>query len=420
MRSLKSKLFSGRMLAVVLRALTLASRFLLLFYLATKFDLVQMGLFSLYWAGLQLSASLIPLDVYAQTTRLILARTEETGSNLEKHFGFLFWAILILAPLAVYLNAKFGAKLEGLLLILFLFHLTIEVFATDLSRLLIPLGKPLLSNFSNFLKSAGWIFPLILLFELNIAEISPVTVINLWLGGSIVSVIVALRLSRLEKFRLSKIEIDIRWVKAAISGSFVFLIATLLFRSILGVDKFLVSAAYGEEVVAIYTVYAAGVLGVLALLESGVSAWHYPGMVQSIRNSNFDLAKSQFGKYFSQNIFSAFLLFLGLFLFFPSAAYVFLPDAYFDEISLFFVMSVGVVFYCITMPFHYVIYAFGRDVYFLMMYGVSLLLMFSWYFLFMKSFDVLGAGLMLSGALFSISLLRVLFAARIVARLGVL
>jgi O-antigen/teichoic acid export membrane protein len=182
-----------------------------------------------------------------------------------------------------------------------------------------------------------------------------------------------------------------------------------MFRSILGVDKFLVGSAYGEEGVAIYTIYAAGVLGVLALLESGVSAWHYPGMVQSIRNSMFGEAKDKFRKFFIQNLISTILLFLGLFLFFPIVAYFLLPKIYFDEIELFFVMSFGVIFYCLTMPFHYVLYGFGRDGYFVFMYAVSFSLMFFWYFFYMVDFGLVGAGFMLTGALLSISIFRIAF-----------
>ncbi len=375
-----------------------------------------MGVFSLYWAGLQLSASLIPLDVYAQTTRLILTKRGEAGSNLERHFGFLLLAVFLLGPLALFLNVIFGAELDGLLLLIFAIHLPLEVYATDLSRLLIPLGKPLLSIISNFVRSAAWFFPVLMFFELEIAEALPVAVVTFWLSGTFLSVILILKFSRVEGLKYRKVLIDIDWIKAAITGSFVFLIATLMFRSILGVDKFLVSSAYGEDIVAIYTVYASGVLGVLAMLESGVSAWHYPRMVQSIKNNKIDLALRQFRSFFVQNFIATATLFLGLFLLFPLIAHAFLPPIYYDEISLFFIMAVGVVFYCLTMPFHYFLYGLGRDRYFLFMYSFSLALMFCWYFSIMRDFGINGAGLMLAGALISISIFRVMLTTRIILK----
>lgn len=404
-----TKILNEQVLASVLRALTLGSKFILLFYLATKLNVVQMGVFTLYWAGLQLSASLIPLDVYAQTTRLILEKNSKVVLNLQKHFGFLLLVIIFLGPIALYLNVSFGAKLDGLFFILFLVHLPAEVFATEISRLLVPLGKPLLSNFLNFIRSSAWILFVFLFFELNLIEISPVSVVSLWLVGSVLCVLLSIFIIGLNNLQLLRFSIDFIWIKAAISGGFLFLIGTLLFRSILGIDKFLVNSAYGEEVVAIYAIYSSGLLGVLALLESGISAWHYPRMVKSIRDSNFDMAKLQFKKFFLKNLLYGSFLFLVIFFVFPILVYVFLPSVYFNEISLFYVIAVGVVLYCFTMPFHYFIYGIGADKCLVLIYMLSLMFILIWFYVYMVDFGILGAGVMLSGALILISLLRVMF-----------
>lgn len=399
--------------AAFLRGLTLASRFGLMFYLATELSLSQMGLFGLYWAGLQLSASLIPLDAYAQTTRLLLSENANTTLTqiIGLHFGFVIFSIVALTPIAVYLNVTFGAELNSWLLLLFLCHLPLEVLATEVGRLLVPLGRPFIANVILFLRSALWFFPITIVFYLNLVPKSVEYVVFAWVIGSLAAAGLGLFIIRKNLSGKMRISFDPCWVKELISGSLVFFFATLLFKLLLGVDRYIVDSFYGQDIVGVYTIYASVSLGVLALVESGVSSWHYPRLVVAVR-SNGTGTKKIVQQFFIQNGIASLILMAGIVIIFPVAVKLFLSEDYYRYINTFYVMALGVFIYCLSMPFHYVVYASGRDWDLVFIYIISMFCMVIWVAFFMLSFGVEGAGAMLSISLVTIAILRFIFAFR--------
>lgn len=403
----------GQIVAAGLRGATLASRFGLMFYLATELSLSDMGLFGLYWAGVQLGASLIPLDVYAQTTRLLLSEKSNPSDLVGRHFGFILLAIVLLVPVATYLNMTVGPELQGLLLLIFLFHLPLEVVSTEIGRLLVPLGKPLMSNVILFIRSALWFFPLVFLFAFDVIGSSLSNVALTWFLGSFLSVLVGFKAIRGCLQAKPKLVVDIEWVGKVIAGSIVFLMATLLFRTLLGVDRYIVDAFFGEEGVGVYTIYASVSLGVLGLIESGVSAWHYPGLIVAVKANRRVEVIDLLRKFFWQNFFAASFLMIVLSVLFPLTVSLFLGEEYYRDINTFYAIACGVLFYCISMPFHYVVYAHGKDWNLVAIYAISMLCMVFWAIFFMEDLGILGAGMMLACSLVVIAFLRFFFSMRI-------
>lgn len=372
-----------------------------------------MGIFSLYWAGLQLSASLMSLDVYAQTTRLILAAESKRDFHIQRHFGFLAVSTLFLGPLAVSLNMVYGSGLKEALLFIFIVHLVVETFATDMGRLLVPLHKPLLSNFMLFVRSAIWVYPLVFAFEVEALPQTPDVVVFAWLLGSTASLFFGFKGIASFGFSSKVPTLDMRWIKDALVAGALFILATLLFRSMLGLDRFFVNSVFDESSVAIYAVYASVVLSVLALVESGVSAWHYPKMVASIRKQDFLSVKGQMFSFFMLNAAATLVLFLSLFVIFPYLASYMLPKEYLAHYELLFYLSFGVIAYCLSMPFHYFIYGFSKDFYFLFIYSFGFIAMIVWVKYFMMDYGIVGAGVMLSISLSIIAIFRILVSVRI-------
>lgn len=402
-----------QLVAVFLRSITLATRLGLMFYLANKLSVYHMGVFGLYWAGLQLSSSLAPLDVYAQTTRLLLSKGSDWSLLLKKHFGFLSISVFLFSPLAIYLNIKFGSGLEGFLLMLFIIHFPLEVFATDIGRLLIPLGHPLASTIVLFIRSALWFYPLVIVFEVFSFGDQLVAIVLAWTIGSFCAVLWGFWVLKKEVLKNFSPAFDISWIKSAVLGSCLFLLASLIFRILLGVDRFVINAFFDEEVVAIYALYVSVSLGVLALIETGVSAWCYPGLVSEIKNKNRQGVFRLFREFLLKNTLSTLILFAFLVSIFPYATSIFLPPEYVDNISVFYVIALGAFFYCISMPFHYLIYGFSKDYFLILVYSFSLVFMMIWAYLFMADFGALGAGLLLLVTLFAIFLLRLIFSLKL-------
>jgi O-antigen/teichoic acid export membrane protein len=412
MASLRMKSWP-QLLSSGLRAATLALRFGLMFYLARNLPVAAVGLFGLYWAGLQLGSSLLTLDVYAHTSRLLLKPEADRAKIMSLHFGFILLAAVLLSPLAGLVFYQSSSAITLLLLALFVVHMPLEIVSTEVGRLLVPLRLPLASNVIMFVRSGLWVIPLVLVMELRLIEVGVDTVIWFWLAGSILGAVVSLAALRraLGKAVMPSVKLD--WIWTALAGSGTFLLATLLFRTILGADRFLVERVLGLEAVGVYSLFASVCLGVLALIESGVSAWHYPKLVAQIQAGDGAAARATLRLFVRQNLAATLALMTLIALVFGAAVWLFLAPVYFQNMATFIALVAGVSLYCLSMPFHYVVYGFQRDRLLIAIYGGALCVGVLWASLFMRQFGITGAGIMLALALGTIALGRVLVATRL-------
>lgn len=401
------KLNVVQVLAASLRGSTLILRFCLMFFLARNLSPEEVGIFGLYWAGLLLASSIIPLDVYAYTTRKLLSSTLfYQKSILSLHLGFILTVIFILSPLAAFLFYNSSVLISSSLLILFLLHLPLMALSQDVSRLLVPLKKPFMSNLLIFIRDASWVLPVLFFFEMEALEKNVISVIYLWLAGSLIAVL----FSTYIVFDIYKKAIfpvfSISWIFKALSASGIFFAATILFRLVLGLDKFVVEHYMGIEIVAVYTLFSSVCLGVLGMIETGVSAWCYPQLVKNIQKRDLDQAKSSLFVFVYQNTVATIILMILIVLFFSFAVFYFLPVLYSRNYETFLIISLGVFLYCLSMPYHYVIYGFKKDVFLVIIYAVALCVLFVWSMFFMKYFGTMGAGMMLALSLAAIAIGR--------------
>lgn len=410
-------LLSPQALAGGLRASTLVLRFALMFFLARTVSLETLGLFGLYWAALQLASTLLPMDVYAQTSRWLLEGKVDAGSLIARHLGFLFLAIFTLGPVATFVFSLSSESIEFILIMFFLLHLPVETIASEIGRLLVPLHKPLAANVILFVRSALWVMPLVFCLEIEIVSPKLLNILSFWLVGSLFSLIISYCV--LYKFSSASLipRLNIPWCVSAIQKSGIFLLSTFAFRSVLGVDRFIVENKFDLEVLGIYALFASVSLGVLGLIESGVSAWHFPRLVAAIQKHESAAVFVILKGFVKQNSVASFCLMLIILVAFPIAVYFFLDDIYWRNLDVFVIIVIGVLMYCLSMPFHYVIYGFSSDWMLLLIYSSAFIVMVIWAGFFMVNLGVFGAGAMLSLALTVIALLRVLVAFFLLRRL---
>lgn len=396
------KHLSASIISAGLRALTLLSRFVLMFFLARVLSPAEVGLFGLYWAGLQLASSLQTLDVYSYTVRIFLDPTSDIKRTTSLHMGFVTASIFLLTPISTFFFAKGGAGISESLLIVFLLHLPLEIISTDVGRLLIPLGKPLLSNTLLFIRSGLWTFPFIGLAYFNQLDSEIFTVVKFWLAGSALAAILSLLsiYRATEGFPLPTV--DIQWIKKALIGTGLFFIATLLFRTVLGIDRFIVSHFWGLDAAGIYSLFASVCLGVLGLLESGVSALHYPELVRNIQKRDKYSVKTSLASFTRKNNIATGGLMVSILILFPIASSIYLNSNYNSEIGVFFAIAFGVAIYCLSMPYHYVIYGFRADNIMVYIYTSAFVVLILSAIILSLFFKTIGAGLMLSLALTTI------------------
>jgi O-antigen/teichoic acid export membrane protein len=398
----------GQAGAALLRGFSLASRFALTLGLAAIVSPAQMGVFGLYWAGLQLASSLMGFDVYATTTRELLRPGADHGATIRRHIGFMLLVALITTPLATIAFGLSAPAVPAALVVIFFLQLPAEYYCQEFSRLLVPLNRPFQSTLILFIRSALWTplpFGLIVLFP----QVAPVVLVAIsWFFGTLAAAITTAVVVKRATGSWNFPKIDSKWAKTAVLSSGVFFLGSLVFRGMLGFDRFLVNGVLGIEVVGIYTVQASACLGALALVESGISAWWYPRLVNEIQADDVAAASRTFRGFLRNGVASALLLVSAIVVAFKVAAPLLINPVYSADLAGFYAMAAGVFLYASSMPYHYVLYGRGQDRKILCIYVVAAIVMSAWALTMMKGMGVAGAGCMLGIALGAIAGGRVL------------
>ena len=401
-------------LALGLRGATLAGRFGLVIALAAIASADVVGSFGLYSSALILSYSLMGMDVYAATTRELLA-DEGNVQSLKKHFGFVLVTYAIFLPIVMMASFKSGA-VSGIILIIFAAHLAFEYYSQEFGRLMVVVGMPLASTFTLFVRSTLWI-PVALLLIWRIPEADPMmTLVGCWLGGSVLSALVVVFFLRRLAAGVVAPLFDMAWLRRAIRASLLFFAGTLLFRALMNGDKFVVNNLLSRDLLGVYTVYASVGMGLLAMAETGISAWLYPGLVNAIQNKDWVRVRSLLPNFRNRMAIGAVAGGLVLVVAIPILLQWIGKSEYTNDLSTFYFILSGACLYCVSMPYHYVIYGFRKDGAFLAIYSMTLLAMLAFGFSTMPKFGLLGAGAMLGGALAFIALIRYVVAVRLIAR----
>lgn len=398
-------------LALALRVSTLVGRFGLVMALAAISNSALVGAFGLYSSALILAYSLMGMDVYATTSRQLLSPEPGNIPPLQAHAGYLAVSFLVLAPVAILCAGLSGAVDGVALFLVFALHLGVEYFCQEFGRLLIVIGFPLGSTVILFLRSALWVPLVVIAVWLKPGEDSLLLVVGAWLAGSTVAAIAAWWMIHSRARRSLRPLFDPAWIKSAIRSSLVFFTATLLFRALMNGDKFVVASILPIGAVGVYTVYASVAMGLSALAEAGISAWLYPPLVSAIQSREWRSVADQLRHFRSQMAIGAVAGALSMALALPVAFRLAGKPEYLRDIDAYYLVLAGTAAYCASMPYHYVIYGFKADRWFLYVYLGAFACMLLIGALAIPAYGVTGAGLMLCGALAFIAAGRV-FAAR--------
>ncbi|SDX67831.1 hypothetical protein SAMN04488041_11162 [Sulfitobacter pontiacus] len=363
----------------------------------------------LYVAALQIGPAVASMDVYAETTRLFLASPGQRQNILSRHFSFLALAGAIAGPivgLAFYTyEGQFSIEVYYIFPALFL----TELFANDIARLLPPLRHPFAASIFLFVRQ---ILPLSIVFTLDEIIESEVTLLGAILatyGATIPLVSIVLIVLRLRAYFLTLLKINLPWVLATIHASIIFFSATVAFRILFGIDRFIIASETGLATSGIYGLYVSFGLGIVSVLEAGVSAWKYPPFVQTILQRDSHLAIVQFKNFMITNLLSSALLCISAYFAISYIVKSFLETSYQAGLPYLHWVVLGAIAISASLPLHYLLFALRKDLYLLYIYSFSILAVGTYSFLFLNGGGIGEAFGMFVIASFAISIGRIIF-----------
>ncbi|MFQ6178961.1 lipopolysaccharide biosynthesis protein [Bacillus paranthracis] len=280
-------MFSGSIINIIIRGLTLLSRFILIFFIAKYLTPNELGVFGIFSVTVNLSVLLIGLDFYMYSTREIINSPKGSHSGIIKtQFVFHLVSYCIFLPvlsLIFYLDI-----LESQYLVIFLLLVIFEHISQELYRIYSALEKPITANILLFIRSASWIYILILIFIFNKESRNLDLIWIFWIGGSFVSIVCGvLWLKNQLDFKCIK-NIDFRWIKKGVIRSIPFFIATIALKGIEFSDRYILKFYYDDGMVGIYTFFINISNVIPVFIFSGISMFLYPKIIRFYNEKKYD------------------------------------------------------------------------------------------------------------------------------------
>lgn len=351
---------SQRLVNVVLRGMTLASKFLLIFFLARFLEPQELGLYGLLTATIGYALYLLGFDFYAFTTREMLKRERSEWGGLLKDqaalSGVLYGVFLPLLCLS-FLKGLLPWNLAGWFFALLVF----EHLSQELVRLLIAISEQLLASLVLFLRSGIWAVAVAGLMFIEPESRTLDFVLGAWTLGGLFAVLLGI-------FRISQLKIggwhkavDWRWIGKGLKIAIPLLVATLAVRAVFTLDRYWFEALAGLEVLGAYVLFMGFSNALISFLDAGVFAFSYPGLITAYSREDASAFRHGLRKLLLQTlVLSTAFAAIALLLIGPLVQWLDRP-LYIDQQGLFPWILLATVLYAVGMVPHYALYAQGHD-----------------------------------------------------------
>ncbi|MEP8938065.1 hypothetical protein ABKU80_07425 [Enterobacter mori] len=346
---------------LLIRGATLASRFVLVIFIAKFLSTEELGAYSLFAASITYALFFVGMDFYTFSSREILSVDKSLWFGIVKN-QFVFYLLFYFIGFPLIHSLFYFGFLPKQFILWFYLILVAEHLAQESMRLLVVLDKAFLANISLFIRSGVWVYAavVIMFFSDGLREVT--TILGLWLVGSSLSILLVIpHLKRLHQISASSQKIDFSWMLQGIKVAIPLLIGTLALRSIYLVDRYSLSYFANLSAVGIYSFYSSFASALLAFVDAVVVMQIYPKIVSSVKNNDLNglvYYKRKFVK--SVSILSLILVVL-----LPVGVYLLLlwmnKSEYLEYIPLLALLMLSSIIYSYALLPHYELYAHNED-----------------------------------------------------------
>lgn len=349
-----------RLINIALRGMTLASKFLLIFFLARFLEPAELGLYGLLTATIGYALYLLGFDFYTFTTREILKRDRSEWGGLLKDQGALslvLYAIFLPLLSLVFIKGLLPWHVAGWFFAL----LVLEHLTQELGRLLIAISEQLFASVVLFLRSGMWAVAVTALMFIAPESRSLGFVLGAWtIGGVAALLLCAYRLNQLGIAGWQK-KIDWSWICKGLKVAIPLLVATLAIRGLFTLDRYWFGDLAGLNILGAYVLFMGICNALMSFLDAGVFAFIYPGLISAYNKQDSDAFRLGLRKMLIQTllltiVFAA----ISIVLIDPLLSWLNKP-LYLEHQDLFQWLLLATLLYAVGMVPHFALYAQGQD-----------------------------------------------------------
>lgn len=348
-------------LGLIIRGMSILSRFLLFAYLGKFLPTSEYGVFGLLQSGIAVGVYLIGLDLYIYVTREIPKRNITDVQNLILSqftvYGVAYSLFfIVLMPVFGYKFVPSG-YVACFCIVLMLEHVTFELI-----RILVAVQHPLLANMSIFLRSFVWIMAFLLVTYINPVLLSVKSLLAFWISGLVISLAVSMGLLfKLKVLSFSPVNIDTVFIKAALKGSVIFLIASLSYNLILASGRYFLQHYYSSFEVGIFSFFQNMAVLLDVFIYTAVVMIILPRLIESKDKGNDAAYRRNLG-ILQSGIFYGTLLLAGiLFITIVPFLYFIGKEEMIRNTHVFRILLLGASIYCLSNIGHYLLYINNQE-----------------------------------------------------------
>ena len=344
---------------LILRGLTLSSRFLLSVLLARMLPPEEMGQYGLVTAALAFALLALGLEFYSHTLRELVpaspARRAQIIGDQIALGAVTFLAVGVLSVLAVLLGVFPSGLAPWFLLILATEHISLEA-----TRILIITSRPIRAYIGVFLRGGVWVYAIAVLMFTVPSSRSLETVLVWWaIGGAASIIFAAISLLELPWRELRNKRPDWAWIYAGLRAARPFMLTAVGALTISYVDRFMIDGFVGREALGIYTFYSTISIGMLSLGAS-VSQQFLPKIIAAYASGRTAFRKVIQTFFWSLFGVAAATIALAAVCISPTLAVLQLTQ-YAESVGVFFLMLPGILLRILADVPSYALYAARAD-----------------------------------------------------------
>jgi O-antigen/teichoic acid export membrane protein len=325
--------------------------------------LSDLGTYGILVTSVALSVQFLGMEFYVFNTREILGSDQVKRTILVRdQLAFHGLAYLLLLP--IFSILFFINILPWSLIVWFYILVIVEHLSLEICRFLTVIGRPVLANFLEFIRTGSWV-AIAIAIGLQIPEYRSIqTIVVFWILGGLLSLLIGGKpLLQWDWSATLKTRLDLGWIRKGISVAMPFFVSMTALSTIYFSDRFIIQHFRGIEQVGLYTFHQSVAGLVSTAVATGIIVIISPKLVRAFLVRDMPQYTQELKTLTLSIISGSILISLFLILVFPFAADFMKNPQFFETRSTFIVLLLGHIAQNLSFIPHYVLYArsFDRD-----------------------------------------------------------
>lgn len=361
-RFFRSQIKSGitkKLVNATLRITPVFLKFLVIILYAEVLSLSEYGFFNLIITSVTIGIYLLGVDFYYFSNREIITNKSKAQSLIISSL-VVYLTVYFIFYLALNVLSPFSLAEEGLLKII-IFLIISEHFNQESYRILICVQKVFLANIIFFFRTTSW--TAIVIYQIFYGEPlnNPILfVLKCWVVSNLFAAAVLLLYAALKTNYNQKLFglIDIDFIIKGLKLSFWVFLGTMLLKATEYSARYITEIILGSEETAVFTYYSTIAIAMNIYINSVVTSFEYPKLVERVNTKTFHKQLSLFNFNLRGHIaFSgALILLLGFFVTKQLS-----EEGYLNYYMILPIMVVGISFMNVSLGDHFNLYANKKD-----------------------------------------------------------